>query len=54
MNKFLKSHIVLVSSALCLTTFLSFWALEKNSCFEVNISKKLNVKAGLCYSNKDK
>ena len=37
MNDFLRSHTLITGLALCLIGFLSFWALEKDKCFEINI-----------------
>ena len=48
MKDYLKTQILVLSLAICLFAILSFWALEKNSCFEVNLIKQLTVKAGFC------
>ena len=48
MNNFFKSHMLIVIISLCLITFLSFHALEKNNCFKINISEELNIEAA-CY-----
>ena len=49
MKNLIKSHTLILILALCLSTILSFQALEKNSCFEVDVSKQVKVKAGRCY-----
>ena len=48
MKNFLHSHTVLISIALCFSTILSYQALEKNNCFEIQISEKIKIKAGYC------
>ena len=45
MNNFLKSHTLLLSLALSLSAILSFWALEKESCLEINMDEKLKIRA---------
>ena len=49
MKGFLKSPTLFLSLTLFLLGFLSFWAIEKVSCFEMSINKQIQVKAGLCY-----
>ena len=46
MRNFLKFHTLLLGVALCLSAVLSFWALERDSCFEVNVDGRVNIKAG--------
>ena len=49
MNSFTKSYIIIISLTLCLTTFLGFWALEKDNCLKVHISNKEgNIEVGHC------
>ena len=43
MNKFLKSHILFMYIGLSLATFLSFWAPEKDKCFEIKIREELGI-----------
>ena len=45
---FLKSHVPLAILTLLLTAILSQQALEKQSCFEINVSKEIKIKAGNC------
>ena len=51
MKNFLKSYTLLLSMALFLLGFLSFWAIEKVSCFEISIKEQIKIKAGFCYLN---
>lgn len=46
MKNFIKSHTLLLGIALCLSAVLSFWAIEKDSCLEINVDGKLKIKAG--------
>ena len=46
MKNLLKSHVLILSITICLSAALSFWALEKDSCFEINIDNKVKIKAG--------
>ena len=48
MKYFLKSHILVLVLSLCLSAVLSFWALEKDSCFEINVDQQIKIKAGVC------
>ena len=50
MKTFLKSHTLLISLALCLSTVISLWTLEKNSCFKISLNQELEIKVGLCNS----
>ncbi len=44
MNSFLKSHTLLLSLTLCLSTILIFWALTTDRCLEIT-SKEIEIKA---------
>ena len=44
MSSFLKSHTLVISITLGLVAFLSFWALEKDKCFEIKIQKGIEIK----------
>ena len=48
MKDYLKSQTLILSLALWLSAILSFTALDKNSCFEISLNEKTNIKAGLC------
>ena len=45
MNSFLKSQTIVIIITLCSITFISFWTLEKNSCFEMKL-KDNEIKIG--------
>ena len=44
MSNFLKSHTLVVCFALFLVALLSFWAFEKDRCFEISSEKRINIK----------
>ena len=44
MKDFLKSHTLIASISLFLIGFLSFWALEKDKCFEMVLKKEILIK----------
>ena len=50
MSNFLRSHTLVVCFTLFLISFLGFWALEKDKCFEINFQKGINIKVN-CQSN---
>ena len=51
MKNFIKSHTLLLSLALCLSTVLSFWALEKDRCFEIKMKERLEIKVNCMIVN---
>ena len=44
MVNLLKSHTLIAILGLCLIGFISFWALEKDKCFEIRIKKGFQIK----------
>ena len=48
MKDYLKSQTLILSLALCISGILGFWALQKNSCFEVSLSEEIKIKVGVC------
>ena len=48
MNSLIKSHILVMTFIACIVGFISFWAIQKSGCFEINVNKQIKVKAGYC------
>ena len=48
MNNLIKSHVLVMIFIICIAGFISFWAIQKSSCFEINVDKQIKVKAGYC------
>lgn len=53
MKSFIKSHTLLASLALCLSTVISLWTLEKDSCFTITLNQELEIKVGFCSNLKN-
>ena len=48
MKDYLKSQTLILSLALSISGILGFWALQKNSCLEVSLTKEIKIKVGIC------
>ena len=51
MNKFVRSQVLIISASLCLVTLISFWSLEKDRCFEIEMREGIKLKVN-CYKLK--
>ena len=53
MKDLIRSHTLLLSLSLCLSAILSFWALEKDNCLEIDVEKiKIKVACKSIHSQK--
>ena len=46
MRDFIKSHTLVLVISICLSAGLANLAIQKNSCFEINVDERVKIKAG--------
>ena len=49
MKNYWKSYSMLLTLALCSSTFLGFWTLEKDSCLQIDLIQEIKIKIGFCH-----